>query len=150
MIGQKLLNQFERRFNEERQAGEVSVSRLKALMSETQREWLGGILASDGEDPFFWASKLHFYITGRSFYNFPYTFGFLLSRKLFTRYQAEGPSFLQHYKAFLRGTSTQDADSLILEVLQEDPGDPSFWTSAIDSLRETFEAYQRLIVDSTT
>jgi oligoendopeptidase F len=140
---------FERRFNEERQTGEVSVSRLKALMSETQREWLGDILASDGEDPFFWASKLHFYITDRSFYNFPYTFGFLLSRKLFTRYRAEGLSFLQHYKAFLRGTSTQDADSLILEVLQEDPDDPSFWTSAIDSLREPFEAYRRLIVDST-
>ena len=119
-------------------------------MSETQREWLGDILASDGEDPFFWASKLHFYITGRSFYNFPYTFGFLLSRKLSTRYRAEGLSFLQHYKTFLRGTSTQDADSLIREVLQEDPDDPSFWTSAIDSLREPFEAYQRLIGDSAT
>jgi oligoendopeptidase F len=43
--------QFERRFNEERQAGEVSVSRLKELMSETQREWLGDVLESDGEDP---------------------------------------------------------------------------------------------------
>lgn len=140
---------FERRFNEERQEGEVSVSRLKTMMSEIQREWLGEILETGGEDPFFWASKLHFYITERSFYNFPYTFGFLLSRKLFTRYRSEGPSFLQHYEAFLRGTSTRDADSLILEVLHEDPGDPTFWTSAIDSLREPFETYRKLIGDST-
>ncbi|RKX32703.1 MAG: hypothetical protein DRP71_11630 [Verrucomicrobia bacterium] len=141
---------FERRFNDERQDGEVSVSRLKAMMSEIQREWLGDTLEPGGEDPFFWASKLHFYITERSFYNFPYTFGFLLSRKLFARYQAEGSSFLQHYKAFLRGTSTRDADSLILDVLHEDPGDPAFWMSAIDSLREPFEAYRKLIADSTT
>ncbi len=140
---------FERRFNQERQEGEVSVSRLKAMMSEIQREWLGEILETDGEDPFFWASKLHFYITERSFYNFPYTFGFLLSRKLFTRYRAEGPSFLQHYEAFLRGTSTRDADSLIVDVLHEDPSDPTFWMSAIDSLREPFEAYLELITDST-
>ena len=26
-----------------------------------------------------WASKLHFYISGVTFYNFPYTFGFLIA-----------------------------------------------------------------------
>jgi oligoendopeptidase F len=140
---------FERRFNEERQEGEVSVSRLKEMMSEIQREWLGEILEPGGEDPFYWASKLHFYTTERSFYNFPYTFGFLLSRKLFTRSRSEGPSFLQHYEAFLRGTSTRAADSLIVDVLHEDPSDPAFWMSAIDSPCEPFKACLELIRDST-
>jgi len=139
---------FEHWFHQQRQEGEVRVSQLKAKMSEIQREWLGEVLEPGGEDPWFWASKLHFYITERSFYNFPYTFGFLLSRKLFARFQSEGPSFLHHYKAFLQGTSTRDADSLILEILNEDPGAPAFWKSAIDSLSKPFQTYRTLISQS--
>ena len=52
-------------------------NRLKELMVETQRRVVGDVLEPGGEDPYFWASKLHFYITGITFYNFPYTFGFL-------------------------------------------------------------------------
>ena len=136
--------QFEHRFHQERQNGEVGVGRLKALMADTQREWLGDILQSGGEDPLFWASKLHFYITGLSFYNFPYTFGFLLSRKLFTRFKTEGSSFLPHYEAFLRQTTVQDADTLIRDVLGEDPSDPAFWVAAIDSLAEPFTQLRNL------
>ncbi|MEZ5274854.1 MAG: M3 family oligoendopeptidase [Opitutaceae bacterium] len=135
---------FERRFHEERQTGEVGVGRLKTLMTETQQEWLGDTLEPGGEDPLFWASKLHFFITGLSFYNFPYTFGFLLSRKLYARLMAEGPSFLPHYEAFLRQTTVQDADALIRNALGEDPADPAFWAAAIDSLQEPFESLRSL------
>jgi hypothetical protein len=30
-------------------------------------------------DPMFWATKLHFHLTGIEFYNFPYTFGYLFA-----------------------------------------------------------------------
>ncbi|HEU4638941.1 MAG TPA: M3 family metallopeptidase, partial [Candidatus Binatia bacterium] len=72
--------EFEKAFYEERAGGPLSVSRLKELMVDTQREIFGNVLEVGGEDPYFWASKLHFYITGITFYNFPYTFGYLLSR----------------------------------------------------------------------
>jgi oligoendopeptidase F len=39
------------------------VSRLKELMTQTQRRIFGDVLEEGGEDPYFWASKLHFYIT---------------------------------------------------------------------------------------
>ena len=55
--------QFEQAFYEERASGPLSVSRLKQLMTETQRQVLGDVLESGGDDPYFWASKLHFYIT---------------------------------------------------------------------------------------
>jgi oligoendopeptidase F len=79
--------EFEKAFYEERQKGEVSVSRLKELMAETQRRIFGDVLEEGGEDLYFWASKLHFYITGITFYNFPYTFGYLLSRGLFSMFK---------------------------------------------------------------
>jgi len=55
--------EFEKAFHEERGGGEVGVSRLKELMTQTQRRIFGDVLEEGGEDPYFWASKLHFYIT---------------------------------------------------------------------------------------
>ena len=55
--------EFEKTFHEERGGGEVGVSRLKELMTQTQRRIFGDVLEEGGEDPYFWASKLHFYIT---------------------------------------------------------------------------------------
>ena len=69
---------FEKKLYEARARGELSAAQLGELMSETQREILGDVLEPGGEDPLFWASKLHFYISGVTFYNYPYTFGFLL------------------------------------------------------------------------
>ncbi len=86
--------EFERAFYTERSSGEVSGSRLRALMEQAQEKCYGTTLEADGRDPMFWASKMHFFISGVSFYNFPYVFGYLLSRALFARFQAEGPAFL--------------------------------------------------------
>ncbi|TVR49546.1 MAG: hypothetical protein EA425_11875 [Puniceicoccaceae bacterium] len=125
---------FERRFHDLRARGEVSPTRLGTLMSEVQREWFGDILESGGEDPLFWASKLHFFISQRSFYNFPYVFGFLLSRKLFARFREEGPAFLPHYETFLAASGSTRCEALIRDTLGEDCTDPRFWTSAIHDL----------------
>ena len=92
--------QFEKKLYEERADGEITVSRLKELMVETQRDVFGDALAQGGEDPYFWASKLHFYITGVTFYNFPYTFGFLLSRGLYSMFKQEGSDFLPATRNF--------------------------------------------------
>jgi len=65
---------WEKRFYEERREGIVSVNRMKELMEEEQQKQFGETLASDELDPYFWCSKLHFYIADTRFYNFPYTF----------------------------------------------------------------------------
>ena len=82
--------EFEKAFYTERAAGEVSVSRLSELMNEAQRKLYGDTLLPDGTDPMFWASKMHFFITGVSFYNFPYSFGYMLSQALFARFKSRG------------------------------------------------------------
>ncbi|HEX6984892.1 MAG TPA: M3 family oligoendopeptidase, partial [Planctomycetaceae bacterium] len=70
---------FEDRFHRLRAAGEVPPERLSELMLEAQQECYCGGLAEGEYNPRFWVSKLHFYITYVPFYNFPYTFGYLLS-----------------------------------------------------------------------
>ena len=90
--------EYEKRFHEERAAGTVSVTRLKELMTAAQRQVFGDALEAGGEDPYFWASKGHFFISGISFYNYPYLFGYLLSQALFAQYRREGPAFLPRYE----------------------------------------------------
>ena len=126
--------EFEKALYEERGNGELSVSQLKALMVQKQREVIGDVLREGEEDPWFWASKLHFYITGVTFYNFPYTFGYLLSRGLYAMFRKEGPDFLPRYENFLRLTGSDTAENVAKRSLGSDLAKPDFWVQAIRSL----------------
>ena len=137
--------EFEKIFYDERAGGPLSVSRLKELMVETQRRILGEILEPGGEDPYFWASKLHFYITGLTFYNFPYTFGYLLSRGLYTRFKTEGPSFLPKYEEFLRLAGSDTAENVVKRTIGADLEKPDFWAAAIKSLEEPLARLQMIL-----
>lgn len=137
--------EFEQSFYEERGQGPVSVSRLKELMVEAQRQIFGEVLIQGEEDPYFWASKLHFYITGATFYNFPYTFGFLLSRGLFARFLAEGTAFLPRYEEFLRLTGSGTAEEVARQALGCDLESPAFWEGAIQSLEEPLCRLEELL-----
>ncbi len=137
--------EFEKRFHEERSKGEVAVSRLKELMVSTQRELFGDLLIPGGEDPLFWASKLHFYITGVTFYNFPYTYGFLLSRGLFARFREEGAGFLPRYEQFLRLTGSAAAEEVARSTVGCELESPDFWRGAIETLREPVEQLEALL-----
>lgn len=137
--------EFEKAFHEERTGGEVSVSRLKELMIATQRRIFGEDLEPGGEDPYFWASKLHFYITGVTFYNFPYTFGYLLSRGLYALFKKEGAEFLPRYEAFLRLTGSDTAVGVARRSLGRDLESPEFWAESIRSLQEPLERLETLL-----
>lgn len=135
--------EFERKVYEERKEGELSVSRFKEIMVETQREIFGEVLSE--YDPYFWASKLHFYITGVSFYNFPYSFGYLLSRSLFAKFKEEGQKFLPVYEELLRLTGSDDAEGVVKKTIGDDITKKEFWAKAIDSLNEPFEKMNDLL-----
>lgn len=137
--------EFEKAFYEERPSGPLSVSRLKELMVETQRRVLGNVLEPGGEDPYFWASKLHFYITGLTFYNFPYTFGYLLSRGLYRMFENEGSKFLPRYEEFLRLAGSDTAENVVKQTVGEDIEKPDFWTAAIMSLEEPLNRLQAIL-----
>jgi oligoendopeptidase F len=105
-------------------------------MTETQRHVLGEILETGAEDPYFWASKLHFYITGLTFYNFPYTFGYLLSRALYNLFGREGESFLPKYEEFLRLAGSDIAENVVKKTIGADLQKPDFWAGSIRSLEQ--------------
>jgi oligoendopeptidase F len=136
--------EFEKAFYTERAAGEVSVSRLSELMSEAQRQMYGDTLLPDGTDPMFWAYKMHFFISGISFYNFPYVFGYLLSQALFARFKAEGPSFLPRYEAFLSMTGSATCEEVVKQTLGEDLTNPEFWATAVKAMEPSLISYEAI------
>jgi oligoendopeptidase F len=137
--------EFEKAFYEERKSGELSISRLKELMIDTQRRILGDVLLPGGEDPYFWASKLHFYITGLTFYNFPYTFGFLLSRGLFAMFKKDGVDFVPKYEDFLRLAGSDSAENVVKRTVGRDLEKADFWAEAIQSLEEPLNRLESLL-----
>jgi oligoendopeptidase F len=132
--------EFERSFYEARSLGEVSAEDLSTLMNNAQRKLYGDTLLPDGTDPMFWASKMHFFITGVSFYNFPYVFGYLLSQALFARFHDEGPAFLPRYEAFLALTGSASCESAARQTLGADITKPDFWANAVRAISPILSA----------
>ncbi|AMQ05110.1 M3 family oligoendopeptidase [Sporosarcina psychrophila] len=120
---------FETRFYEERRNGIVSAERLNELMAEAQKEAYGDALNT--VHPHFWASKLHFYITGVQFYNFPYTFGYLFSLSIYAKALEDGEGFEQKYMALLRDTAVMSVEDLAMKHLGEDITKQEFWAKGV-------------------
>jgi oligoendopeptidase F len=135
---------FEHAFYDQRKAGELSVSEIKNLMLDAQRKNYGEALEPESLDPWFWASKLHFYITEISFYNFPYTFGYLFSLGIFARFLDQGESFLPTYEELLRRTGSAPAEVIAKETLGVDLQKPDFWRASIQLIEQDWRRFQEL------
>ncbi|MCC5889661.1 MAG: M3 family oligoendopeptidase [Alkalibacterium sp.] len=136
---------FEQRFYEKRQDGLVNEKELRSLMEEAQKEAFQNSLES--YHPMFWASKLHFYITGVPFYNFPYTFGFLFSLGIYSYAKSQGESFETDYRNLLRDTASMSTEDLADKHLNVDLTQKDFWQSAIDEILSDVEEYMSLTED---
>ncbi len=123
---------FENRFHEERGAGEVPAARISELMLAAQKTAYLDALAEEGWYPDFWVSKLHFYISGLPFYNFPYTFGYLLSTGLYALSQEAGGRFPDQYRKLLVATGCMETEPAVQSTTGYNLGEPAFWEKSLD------------------
>lgn len=135
---------FEDRFHKLRQENELSADELSNLMVEAQKEAYVGQLADDGLNSTFWISKLHFYISGYPFYNFPYTFGYLLSQGIYKLGSEYGDEFPRRYCDFLTATGSMSAEDAVSSSFGKDITQESFWESCIDIIDERIDEFQDL------
>ena len=121
---------FENRFHEERAEGELTSARFTELIVEAQKE--AYLDAFDEWSEMFWANKLHFYISGLPFYNFPYTFGYLLSQGIYATAGEFGDKFSDKYRELLIATGCMNAEEAVQSTLGYDLTKADFWNRAID------------------
>lgn len=136
---------FEKNFYAERQKGLVSHERLNEIMLAAQKEAFVDSLST--YHPTFWASKLHFYMTTLSFYNFPYTFGFLFSLGIYARSLDGNPDFEADYINLLQDTASMTTEDLAEKHLGVDLTKPDFWQEAIDLVNQDIDEYLQLTED---
>ena len=135
--------EFERSFYDARAERPQRPAELKAMMSAAWEKWYGDALSEP--DPLFWANKLHFYISGLSFYNFPYLFGYLFSLGVHARRDALGEEFFARYKALLEDTGRMTAEELAAKHLDVDLAAPDFWRETLASLEPRIDHFESLV-----
>lgn len=136
---------FEDKFHKERGSGELTAGRLSELMLASQQEaYLGG-LADDGWYPDFWVSKLHFYISGLPFYNFPYTFGYLLSTGLYALGTETGSDFPEQYRRLLLATGCMPTEAAVQSTIGYDLTQLDFWNKSLDVIERRVGQFLELL-----
>lgn len=136
---------FEDAFHERRHKGELSVDEFDQLMVDAQKKAFHNALADDGYQPLFWASKLHFYIDDWPFYNFPYTFGYLLSLGLYAEgTTGDSTDFAERFDNFLVLTGRMETEDAVKEGFGHDLTQPTFWNQALDEVQRRIDAFTKL------
>ncbi|MFC7786411.1 M3 family oligoendopeptidase [Rossellomorea sp. GCM10028870] len=133
---------FEKNFHEERKKGFVPASRLNELMEAALEEGYAGSL--DEVPIHSWVWTPHFYKTESPFYNFPYTFGYLLALNLFVRAKEMGKGFEEQYMNLLRDSGRMSAEELVMKHLGEDITEEAFWEKGMALCVEDSEEFVRL------
>jgi oligoendopeptidase F len=81
-------------------------------MERAQKATYGDGLDESYLQKFMWTWKPHYYNSGFSFYNYPYTFGLLFATGLYAIYEKRGESFVEDYKNLLASTGEDTAAGL--------------------------------------
>lgn len=137
--------ELEKEFYEKRKASAVSAAELEAITDRAWTAWYGPTVTQN--DKLFWAHKMHFSFASISFYNFPYTFGYLFSLSLYARREQYGAKFYDMYKELLRDTGRMTAEDLIAKHLNEDIRRPEFWQKALDTVISKIDTYERVLTE---
>jgi pepF/M3 family oligoendopeptidase len=135
---------FEDEFHRRRSTGELTAAQLCQLMEQAQKNAYLDSLADGGWNPRFWVSKLHFYITSLPFYNFPYTFGYLLSLGLYSIGKESGGDFSEKYRRLLIATGCQDAEDAVLSTMGFDLRKPDFWQKSLAIITDRVRQFVQL------
>ncbi|MGF1748099.1 M3 family oligoendopeptidase [Vibrio cionasavignyae] len=135
--------EFEKAFYQARERNELDAEQLCQLMSDTWQAWYGDSM--EGQDPYFWASKLHFSISELSFYNYPYLFGYLFSLGVYAQRSVKGEAFYSDYVSLLRDTGSFLAEEVVSQHMGRDLTQPEFWQESMARLEQKVDEFETLL-----
>lgn len=136
---------FEYDLNKRRADGKLSAKELDTMMVDSWKHYYGDSLGRLDEVGPFSMSKLHFYISGLSFYNFVYSMGFILSNGIYAERDRVGAeSFTTMYVNLLRDTGRMTAEEVVEKHIGGKIYEPEFWKGGIGILRKQVEEFEQL------
>lgn len=132
---------FESELFSSRTRGTLSVEDLDRLMLQAQRDSYGDTLDPERQNVRTWVTKPHYYSAQRSFYNFPYQFGTLLSLQMLSAWKQDPVAFTAAYDRFLSSTGTCDVLDLC-RIIGMDLLSPAFFVAPLQSLAQRLEDFE--------
>jgi oligoendopeptidase F len=131
---------FEKHLYALRREGVLNPDTLDEAMVAHQKEAYSDALTT--WSPTFWCAKMHFYFGGRSFYNFPYAFGYLFSALVYEQLKDGSAASRAIYRELLVRTGHDRAEPLAMELLGLDLTDPATWRAGMEPLVQDLADYK--------
>lgn len=134
---------FETNMIEQRKNGNLSVDELNEIMENAQKEAYGEGLSE--YHPYMWLCKGHYYSADYNFYNFPYAFGLLFAKGLYSyaKNLNNNEEFMKLYKDLLRKTGSSDLYDLGLD-LGIDITKKDFWANSLKTIEDEVDMFLSL------
>jgi len=134
---------FETEVLKRREKAELSAEEICEIMESAQKEAFGNSIDHRYLQKYMWTWKPHYYSTELSFYNFPYTFGFLFGTGLYAVYQKRGGAFVEDYTDLLASTGESTAADLAARF-DIDIRTRDFWDESLGIIGRQIERYCEL------
>lgn len=122
----------------------LSVNELKEIMKDAQKEAYGDGLDHNVLHDSMWINKPHYYSADRHFYNFPYAFGLLFAKGLYSEYLKRGDAFVNEYDNLLEATGKNNIVD-VGKVMNIDVTSVEFWRSSLDLIKKDIEKFVELV-----
>ncbi|PGM96163.1 M3 family metallopeptidase [Bacillus cereus] len=135
--------QFEKSFYEKSKEGPISAYEIEKLSIAAQEKAYGNALTE--YQPFVWMKYVQFYIADVPFYNYPYTFGYLVSFSLLELAKENKSEFHLKYKEFLRETGKAPVEELMKIHFEIDLTNYEFWNKAFIQIHKDIDEYLQLM-----
>lgn len=135
--------EFEKNFYGKCKESPLSADEIEKISIVAQEKAYGNALSE--YQPFVWMKYVQFYIADVPFYNYPYTFGYLVSFSLLEIAKENKSTFYSKYKEFLRETGKAPVEELIKKHFEIDITSYAFWDKAFKQISKDIDAYLRLI-----
>lgn len=131
---------FESELFKRRKESSLSVKDLNEIMINAQKEAYGDGLDPNYLHPYMWACKTHYYYADNNFYNFPYAFGQLFAKGLYSEYLKRGNSFPEQYKTLLSVTG-KNSLSDVAKIMNIDITSKDFWRTSLKMIEEDINLF---------
>jgi pepF/M3 family oligoendopeptidase len=135
---------FEQELFERREKSSLSSKELQEIMIESQKKSYGEGLDLNYLHPYMWVCKPHYYSAGFNFYNYPYAFGLLFSKGLYSKYLEDKEKFVAEYDTLLSVTGKNQISD-ITKLMNIDIHSMDFWRSSLELIREDIDKFIKLL-----
>ena len=131
---------FETEVFKRRHDAALSVDEFKEIMVNSQKKAYGCGLDENYLHPYMWIAKSHYYNSSRSFYNFPYTFGLLFAKGLYSQYLKSGSDFVKEYDKLLSYTGKDNIYN-ICKTAGFDIHSIDFWKESLALVKDNIDSF---------